>query len=250
LEITGLSKSFGGLQAVKEASLRLPAGKITGLIGPNGCGKTTVFNLITGFLPADGGKVYVHGKEITGRTPYALVNDGLARSWQDIRIFKDMTVLDNVLVARPKQSGEKILPLFFFPWRVAREQRENERRAFGYLKMVGLIDKAGHLAGSLSTAEQKLVALARLMATECKVLLLDEPTAALDPESVERIIKLIRGIAKQGRKTILLIEHNLDVVRGLVEEAYFMSEGKVLAYGEPSALMADPKLAEVYFGID
>jgi len=250
LEITGLSKSFGGLQAVKEASLRLPAGKITGLIGPNGCGKTTVFNLITGFLPADGGKVYVHGKEITGRAPYALVNDGLARSWQDIRIFKDMTVLDNVLVARPKQSGEKILPLFFFPWRVAREQRENERRAFGYLKMVGLIDKAGHLAGSLSTAEQKLVALARLMATECKVLLLDEPTAALDPESVERIIKLIRGIAKQGRKTILLIEHNLDVVRGLVEEAYFMSEGKVLAYGEPSALMADPKLAEVYFGID
>jgi len=250
LEITGLSKSFGGLQAVKEASLRLPAGKITGLIGPNGCGKTTVFNLITGFLPADGGKVYVHGKEITGRAPYALVNDGLARSWQDIRIFKDMTVLDNVLVARPKQSGEKILPLFFFPWRVAREQRENERRAFGYLKMVGLIDKAGHLAGSLSTAEQKLVALARLMATECKVLLLDEPTAALDPESVERIIKLIRGIAKQGRKTILLIEHNLDVVRGLVEEAYFMSEGKVLAHGEPSALMADPKLAEVYFGID
>ena len=250
LEITGLSKSFGGLQAVKNASLKLPAGKITGLIGPNGCGKTTVFNLITGFLKADGGKVYVHGKEITGRAPYALVNDGLARSWQDIRIFKDLTVLDNVRVACPRQSGEGILPLFFSPWRVAREERENNRKAFGYLKMVGLADKAGHLAGSLSTAEQKLVALARLMATECRVLLLDEPTAALDLESVERIIKLIKGIARQGRKTILLIEHNLDVVRGLVEEAYFMSEGRVLAHGEPSALMADPKLAEVYFGID
>jgi len=250
LEVKGLSKSFGGLQAVNGASLRLSSGKVTGLIGPNGCGKTTIFNLITGFLGADGGKVYVQGKEVTGKAPYKLINDGLARSWQDIRTFKDMTVLDNVLVARPKQIGEKILPLFFSPWRVAREERENYRKAFGYLSMVGLADKAGHLAGSISTAEQKLVAIARLMATECQVLLLDEPTAALDLESVERIIKLIKGIAKQGRKTILLIEHNLDVVRGLVEEAYFMSEGKVLAYGEPSALMADPKLAEVYFGID
>jgi branched-chain amino acid transport system permease protein len=250
LEIKGLSKSFGGLQAVNDASLTLSSGKITGLIGPNGCGKTTIFNLITGFLDADGGKVYIRGKEVTGKAPYKLIGDGLARSWQDIRTFKDMTVLDNVRVARPKQSGEKILALFFSPWRVAREERENYRKALGYLKMVGLVDKAGHLAGSLSTAEQKLVAIARLMATECPVLLLDEPTSALDLESVERIIKLIKGIAQQGRKTILLIEHNLDVVRGLVEEAYFMSEGKVLAYGEPSALMADPKLAEVYFGID
>jgi branched-chain amino acid transport system permease protein len=250
LEIVGLSKSFGGLRAVNDASLTLSSGKITGLIGPNGCGKTTIFNLITGFLDADGGKVYIHGKEITGKAPYKLISDGLARSWQDIRAFKDMTVLDNILVARPKQSGENIISLFFSPWRVAREERENYRKALGYLKMVGLLDKAGQLAGGLSTAEQKLVAIARLMATECPVLLLDEPTAALDPESVERMIKLIRGIAKQGRKTILLIEHNLDVVRGLVEEAYFMSEGKVLAYGEPSALMADPKLAEVYFGID
>jgi len=250
LELKGLSKSFGGLRAVNDASLTLSSGKITGLIGPNGCGKTTLFNLITGFLGADRGKVYIHGKEVTGKAPYKLIGDGLARSWQDIRTFKDMTVLDNVRVARPKQSGEKILALFFSPWRVAREERENYRRALGYLEMVGLVDKAGHLAGSLSTAEQKLVAIARLMATECPVLLLDEPTSALDPESVERIIKLIKGIAQQGRKTILLIEHNLDVVRGLVEEAYFMSEGKVLAYGEPSALMADPKLAEVYFGID
>ena len=250
LEIVGLSKSFGGLRAVNDASLTLSSGKITGLIGPNGCGKTTIFNLITGFLDADGGKVYIHGKEITGKAPYKLISDGLARSWQDIRAFKDMTVLDNILVARPKQSGENIISLFFSPWRVAREERENYRKALGYLKMVGLFDKAGQLAGGLSTAEQKLMAIARLMATECPVLLLDEPTAALDPESVERMIKLIRSIAKQGRKTILLIEHNLDVVRGLVEEAYFISEGKVLAYGEPSALMADPKLAEVYFGID
>jgi len=250
LEIKGLSKSFGGLQAVKDASLMLSSGRVTGLIGPNGCGKTTIFNLITGFLDADSGKVYIHGKEITGRAPHKLMDDGLVRSWQDIRAFKDMTVLDNVRVARPRQSGERILSLFFSPWQLAREERENYGKALGYLKMVGLLDKAGHLAGNLSTAEQKLVALARLMATECPVLLLDEPTSALDPESVERIIKLIRNIAKQGQKTILLIEHNLDVVRGLVEEAYFMGEGRVLANGDPASLMADPRLAEVYFGID
>ncbi len=250
LEVEGVSKSFGGLQAVENASLKLSTGKITGLIGPNGCGKTTLFNMITGFLNADCGKVYIRGREITGKAPYKMISDGLARSWQDIRIFKDMTVLDNVLVACPGQTGEKIGSLFLSPWTVAREEHENYKKALRYLNMVGLIDKAGHLAGSLSTAEQKLAAIARLMATECPVLLLDEPTAALDMESVERIIKLIKGIARQGRKTILLIEHNLDVVRGLVEEAYFMSEGKVLARGEPSTLMADPKLAEVYFGID
>ena len=250
LEIKGLSKSFGGLQAVKDASLMLSSGRVTGLIGPNGCGKTTIFNLITGFLNADSGKVYIHGKEITGRAPHKLMDDGLVRSWQDIRAFKDMTVLDNVRVARPRQSGEKMLSLFFSPWKVAREERKNYGKALGYLKMVGLLSKAGHLAGNLSTAEQKLVALARLMATECPVLLLDEPTSALDPESVERIIKLIRNIAKQGQKTILLIEHNLDVVRGLVEEAYFMGEGTVLANGDPASLMANPRLAEVYFGID
>ncbi len=250
LEIKGLSKSFGGLQAVKDASLTLSSERITGLIGPNGCGKTTIFNLITGFLDADSGKVYIHGEEITGQASHKLMHNGLVRSWQDIRAFKEMTVLDNVRVARPRQSGERIVSLFFSPWQVAREERENYGKALGYLKMVGLLDKAGHLAGNLSTAEQKLVALARLMATECPILLLDEPTSALDPESVERIIKLIRNIAKQGRKTILLIEHNLDVVRGLVEEAYFMGEGRVLAHGDPASLMADPKLAEVYFGID
>ena len=250
LEIKGLSKTFGGLRAVADSSLNLPRGEITGLIGPNGCGKTTIFNMITGFLEPDGGDIYVLGKNITKLAPYKLVKAGLARSWQDVRVFKEMTVLDNVLVACPRQSGENLALLFFTPWRVAREEGENFRMALEYLNLVGLLDKAGHLAGSLSNAEQKLVAIARLLATECPVLLLDEPTAALDLESVDRIINLIRNIAAQTRKTILLVEHNLDVVRGLVQKAYFMSEGKVLAYGEPSELMADPKLAEVYFGID
>ena len=250
LEIQGLSKSFGGLQAVAEASLKLFPGDITGLIGPNGCGKTTLFNMANGFMEPDPGAVYVRGKAVTGLAPYKLVTEGLARSWQDVRVFKEMTVLDNVMVARPNQIGENLFLLFLRPGRVAREERENYRAALEYLQLVGLLDKAGQLAGSLSNAEQKLVAIARLLATECPILFLDEPTAALDIDSVERVIQLIQEIAFRKDKTILLVEHNLDVVRGLVKKAYFMSEGKILAEGEPAKLMADPKLAEVYFGID
>jgi ABC-type branched-subunit amino acid transport system ATPase component len=250
LEIQGLSKSFGGLRAVTDASLKLFPRDITGLIGPNGCGKTTLFNMANGFMEADGGAVYVRGKAVTGLAPYKLVTQGLARSWQDVRVFKGMTVLDNVMVARPNQTGENLFLLFFHPGRVAREERENYRAALEYLQLVGLLDKAGQLAGSLSNAEQKLVAIARLLATECPILFLDEPTAALDIDSVGKVIHLIQEIAARKEKTILLVEHNLDVVRGLVKKAYFMSEGKILAEGEPAQLMADPKLAEVYFGID
>jgi ABC-type branched-subunit amino acid transport system ATPase component len=161
-----------------------------------------------------------------------------------------MTVLDNVMVARPNQIGENLFLLFLRPGRVAREERENYQASLEYLQLVGLLDKAGQLAGSLSNAEQKLVAIARLLATECPILFLDEPTSALDIDSVGRVIHLIQEIAFRKDKTILLVEHNLDVVRGLVKKVYFMSEGKILAEGEPAKLMADPKLAEVYFGID
>ncbi|MFH0811873.1 MAG: branched-chain amino acid ABC transporter ATP-binding protein/permease [Pseudomonadota bacterium] len=248
LEIKELSKSFGGLQAVADVSMTLPAGKITGLIGPNGCGKTTLFNLITGFLSPEKGAIYIEGEEVTRWPPHKLVKRGIARSWQDVRIFKGMTVLDNVMVASPRQSGENLALLILSPWKVAHEEKENFRRAMSYLHFVGLSDKVLQLSGNLSPAEQKLVAIARLLATECPLLLFDEPTSALDIESIEGIIKLIRRIASQGEKTILLIEHNLDVVRGLVDNAYFMSEGKILDFGPPAELMSNPKLTEVYFG--
>ena len=249
--VSGLSKSFGGLNAVSDVSLELPYGQITGLIGPNGCGKTTLFNLITGHIIPDEGRVYVNDNEITNQTPYKIAAQGsLTRSWQDIRIFRGMKVLDNVMAACPRQSGENLFMLFFNPRKVAMEEQRNYRNAVKYLNLVGLLEKADQLATDLSTTEQKLVAIARILATECSVLLLDEPTAALDLDSVERIIMLIRNIAKQAGKTILIVEHNLDVVRGLVERAYFMSDGKILAYGKPLELMENPKLSEVYFGID
>ena len=250
LEVRGLSKSFGGLKAVDEATLALPQGRITSLIGPNGCGKTTLFNLITGYLTPNKGEIYVRGKLFKNVPPYRLVGEGIARSWQDVRIFMEMTVLDNVLVASQEQSGENLFLLFTSPMRVRREEEANYNKALELLDLVGLLDKADQLASSLSNSEQKLVAIARLLATECPILLLDEPTAALDLDSVEKIIQLINRIARQADKTILLVEHNLDVVRGLAEKAYFMSEGKILAQGTPAELMADPTLTEVYFGRD
>jgi branched-chain amino acid transport system permease protein len=245
-----LSKSFGGLKAVSNVSLTLRAGEITGLIGPNGCGKTTLFNLITGYITPDEGGIFIKDKDITQKAPFKMVREGLARSWQDVRIFNEMTVLDNVMTARQNQSGENLGLLFTNPWRVRREENENYAKALEYLSLVGLLEKADQLAINLSSSEQKLVALARLLATECPILLLDEPTAALDLDSVERIVQLIRRIASYGKRTLLLVEHNLDVVRGLTQNAYFMSEGKIMAYGTPAELMANPKLAEVYFGID
>ena len=250
LEVKNVSKSFGGLMAVKKASISLPEGGIIGLIGPNGCGKTTLFNLITGYLNPDEGAVYANGVDITNTASFRVVKAGIARSWQDVRIFNGMSLVENVLVACPGQKGENLFHLFFAPWQVVSQDQYNYRKALHYLDLVGLRDKADEPAASLSASEQKLVAIARLLATECPVLLLDEPTAALDLDSVGKVIELIKKIASSTRKTILLVEHNLDVVRGLVQRAYFMSEGQVIDFDTPANLMSNPKLVEVYFGID
>lgn len=247
LEAIEINKSFGGLRAVDGLSFSMESGKITSLVGPNGCGKTTAFNLITGFLVPDGGKIYFRGQDITKLPPHRLAQMGIARSWQDVRIFPGMTVLDNVLMARQNQRGESLIWLFLSPWRVAQQEEENCRQAMEYLGFVGLTDKAMEMAGSLSFAEQKLLGLARLLATEAEVLLLDEPAAGVDPAWVDQIMALIHRLADSG-KTICIVEHNLDVVRGVADTVYFLQEGKQIAKGTATALMADPKLAEIYFG--
>lgn len=248
LELKKVSKAFGGIQAAHEVSMIVPAGKITALVGPNGCGKTTIFNLITGFLRTDSGNICIRGQNATGYQPYRVVDLGLARTWQDTRIFPGMRVIDNVMVAFPKQRGEKILYTLAFPWRVIKEEKENYQKAMEFLDLVSLGNKAHQIAGDLSAAEQKLLALARLIATGSPLMLLDEPTSGIDPESVRRIGGLIRKIVNEGGRTVFLIEHNLDVIRELAQSVYFMNEGQIIAYGTPNELMGNPKLAEVYFG--
>jgi branched-chain amino acid transport system permease protein len=243
----GLGKHFGGIRAAEELSLTLPRGRVTALVGPNGAGKTTVFNLLTGFLPPETGTVALEGRDVTRLAPWRVVRAGLARSFQDVRLFERMTVLDNVLVAIPDQPGERLGPLLFAPGRVARVERDNRQRALRYLAFVGLAHRAFDVAGALSFGEQKLVALARLLATEADVLLLDEPASGVDPQWVARILGLIRQCAEAGR-TVCLVEHNLEAVTAVADHAYFMEAGRIIAEGAPETLMADARLAEIYFG--
>ena len=247
LEIKGLSKRFGGIRAADNVSLALERGKITALIGPNGAGKTTIFNLVTGVLKADEGAVYLGGRDISNLQPHQVSRLGLGRSFQEVRVFGGMTVLDNILVAGAKQSGENLGALFFQPGKVAREERENRERAMTYLRFVGLGDKGEELARDLSFAEQKLLVLGCMLATGADVLLIDELVSGIDPASIDNVLSLMRRLASLG-KTICIIEHNLDVVKDIADVTHFLAEGRVVATGTPLELMADPKLAEIYFG--
>jgi len=248
LEVKGISKSFGGLKAVDNFFMGLERNKITALVGPNGCGKTTAFNLVTGFLKPDNGQIYFQDKEITNVPAHRMPHSGIARSWQDVRVFQGMTVLDNLLLARQNQSGESLLKLFFMPWRVKKEETASLQMALSYLEKVGLLEKASEIASSLSFAEQKLLAVARLLTTGAEILLLDEPSSGVDPNWVEQFMGIIKELARSG-KTICIVEHNLEVVRGISDTVYFMAEGRKIAQGSAEELMADPKLGEIYFGV-
>jgi ABC-type branched-subunit amino acid transport system ATPase component len=247
LELSGVSKNFGGLKAVSQCTLSLAEGEIIGLIGPNGAGKTTLFNVITGFYSPDAGSVSFSGKDISGLPAHQITNLGIARSFQDLRLFPNMTVVDNVHVARPRQAGENLLWIFLRFGRVSREEKENREKALAFLRFVGLADQAGELAGNLSFAEQKLLSLARLLATEARLILLDEPASGLDSRVMESLFPLVKGLVKFG-KTICIVEHNMEVIRSMVDEIVFLNEGRVIARGTPEQIMNAPELAEIYFG--
>ncbi|MBI4595500.1 MAG: branched-chain amino acid ABC transporter ATP-binding protein/permease [Candidatus Tectomicrobia bacterium] len=248
IELHGIVKSFGGLMAVQDLNLSIPRGKITGLVGPNGAGKTTAFNLITGFLRPDKGSVYMNGEQISHLPPYKIARKGLGRSFQDLKLFNRLPVIDNVLLSIPHQKGEKLRALFCNPVRVFKEDKGNFDKAMEYLNFIGLADKAFVLAEDLSFAEKKLLAIARLLATEAEFLLLDEPATGLDPHSIIPILELIKKLTNYG-KTICIIEHNLDVIKNTADLIIFMANGTVIASGPPDTVMSDRKLAEIYFGL-
>ncbi|HEV2551966.1 MAG TPA: branched-chain amino acid ABC transporter ATP-binding protein/permease [Stellaceae bacterium] len=247
VEGRGLARRFGGIVAVASLDIALRRGRIIGLIGPNGAGKTTAFNLLTGFLRPNAGEVRLKGASIAGLKPHQIVRRGMARSFQDLKLFARMSVLDNVMVALPKQKGDNLFYVYLAPWRVAAEERANHARALAILDFVGLHEKAGELAENLSYAEEKLLVIARLVATGAEVLLFDEPLSGLAPNTLEAIFPIIKRLAAAG-KTICIIEHNLDVIRGLCDAAVFLDEGRKLAEDAPERLIADPALAARYFG--
>lgn len=239
LELRNLEKSFGGAKAVDDVTMNLRSGIVTTLVGPNGAGKTTLFNLITGHLPRSGGTVRWLGQEIGGIKPYRIARLGIARSFQDLRLFDEMTVEENVLTVMEPSS----LP-FRFAGPSVRTRRE---RVHHVLERTGLADKRKARATDLAYAERKFLSLARIMATRSRLWLLDEPASGLDPASYDLFLDLLRSEVKAG-VTVCIIEHNLDIVIGVSDRIAFLDRGRLLADDDPKVVLADPKLAAIYFG--
>jgi ABC-type branched-subunit amino acid transport system ATPase component len=248
-EAIEVCKSFGGLRAVDQVSFKLEDDKINGFIGPNGAGKTTLFNLMTGFLPVDKGRFLYHSEDITNLKSHKIMKKGIARSWQQVRLFEELTVLENILVALPKTAGDNPIEALL-PWgNITDRTKRDLEKARSYLEFVGLADAANKAVNDLSFPEQKLVAIARLLATEARLLLLDEPMSGLDMKMLENtLLPLVDRLTNQERRTICIIEHSIDVIRRLCDWVYFLSSGRLIAQGQPQELIENPQLAEIYFG--
>ena len=249
LTLSSLSMNFGGLQVLQDVNLSVPEHGIFGLIGPNGAGKTTVFNLITGLLTPGAGTIEFLGQRIDRMLPYRITRSGIARTFQNIRIFKDMTLIENVLVAlggRPSYGVTSVL----LPWGSYRASEGRDREvARGLLAKVGLADKAGRRARALSYGEQRRLEIARALATEPKLLLLDEPAAGMNAvekhQLVDEIVKL-----NAGGLSIFIIEHDMSMIMGLCHEITVLNFGSVIARGTPAQIRANPEVIEAYLGRD
>ncbi|MEI2385296.1 ABC transporter ATP-binding protein [Breoghania sp. JC706] len=239
LEIRNLEKHFGGVKAVSGVSMDLRAGIVTTLVGPNGAGKTTLFNLITGHLVRSGGSLRWLGRDIAGMKPYRIARLGIARTFQDLRLFNDMTVEENILTVMEPGA----LP-FSFSGPSAAEKREKVAHV---MERTGLIDKAHVRAVDLAYAERKFLSLARIMAADARLWLLDEPASGLDPNSYETFLRLLREEVAAG-VTVCIIEHNLDIVVGISDRIAFLDRGRLLADGEPKSVLENPELTAIYFG--
>lgn len=247
LEATGISKSYGGIHAVKDLHLQLRRGTVTALVGPNGAGKTTTFNALAGFVRPDSGSVLLNGVELVGRSADFAARQGLVRTFQDVRLFPAVSCLENVMLGVQHQDGERLAELFVPGRRVSRGDRQAADAAMGWLSFVGLAGQAGLPAESLSYGQSKLVSLARALATEADVLLLDEPASGVDGAWVDVMLGIIDAVRTQSR-TVCLVEHNLEVVRQLADHAYFMELGEITAEGTVAELTSSARLTEAYFG--
>ena len=248
LEVEGLDKHFGGVAAVRDASFAVTEGSITALIGPNGAGKTTMFNLVSGFLRPDRGMVRFAGQRIERWRADAIARAGLVRAFQAARVLTRMRVLDNMLLAAQHQPGERLVTTLLAPGRVARREREVRERAEELLSLVRLSHLSGAYAGTLSGGQRKLLELGRALMVEPRMILLDEPMAGVAPVLGEQLLDHIRELRERRGVTVLVIEHDMDVVMSISDRVIVMDEGHVIAEGPPDAIQRDERVIEAYLG--
>ncbi len=248
LDVRSLSKAFGGVKAIDDFSFQVNRHDIVGIIGPNGAGKTTVFNLVTGVYKTDSGEVSLNGEDLAGLPQHAITRAGIARTFQNIRLFRGLNVLENVMTAADPYSAYNLLDLCLFTPRKRRREKEVKDLSRNFLKLVGLEGYETEKPESLPYGMQRKLELARALATNPKLLLLDEPAAGLNPSEVRAFIELARTLHNQFQFSIIIIEHRLEVVMELSSKLFVLNFGKLLASGTPAEIVCDRAVTEAYLG--
>ena len=248
LKVKDIHKRFGGIHALNGVSLEVQKGTIVGLIGPNGSGKSTLFNVISGFYPADAGTIEFNGEFITRLPPYEVARKGLVRTFQVSKAPKQMTVMENMLLACNQQIGENVFSALFKRGKIAKQDKGNIEKAVSLLEFTGVAHLANEYAGNLSGGQQKLLSLARILIRNPSLVLLDEPTAGVNPTLTKKFMAFIKDLQCNHGNTFFLVEHDMNLISNICDYVYVLDSGVNIARGTPEQILNDPKVLEVYLG--